>query len=106
MSLMMVQLESLLPCFSLLARIATSSVGTFDLSIVMLMLQTILGPRGFVDIVTLLQTRVVGIGSEHFSAKEVALFNNQQMFLGSQSNELVGWFEGMGGYLWDGKANQ
>ena len=31
----------LLPCFSLLARIATSCVGTFDLSIVILMLQTI-----------------------------------------------------------------
>ena len=29
------------PCFSLLARIATSCVGTFDLSIVILMLQTI-----------------------------------------------------------------
>ena len=95
----MVQLESLLPCFSLLARIATSSVGTFDLSIVILMLQTILGPKGFVDLVKLLRIRDVGIGSEPFAAKEVALFQQPTNVLGTWSNELVGWFEGMGGYL-------
>ena len=85
----MVQLESLLPCFCLLVRIATSCVGTFDLSIVILMLQTILGPEAFV--VDLLQIRDVGIGSELFAAKESALFQQPINVPG-----LVGWLVGMG----------
>ena len=46
---MVVQLRKLLLhlCFSLLAAIATSAVGTFDLSIVIVMIQTIFGPKGF-----------------------------------------------------------
>ena len=46
---MVVQLRKLLLhlCLSLLAAIATSAVGTFDLSIVIVMIQTIFGPKGF-----------------------------------------------------------
>ena len=46
---LVVQLRKLLLhlCFSLLAAIATSAVGTFDLSIVIVMIQTIFGPKGF-----------------------------------------------------------
>ena len=51
------------PCFSLLARIATSCVGTFDLSIVILMLQTFFGPEGFCrSCKRLFRSRDVGIG--------------------------------------------